>query len=397
MGWRGLLLEPAVWSAGRCTTTPPDPSIVAPKEILVLRPNDLGDLLTTTPLFQALRRRFPQTRLVGGVGHWARPILEHNPFVDEIVTIDAPWNNKSVADDTVAAALRYIWSSPQVEALRRRGGFDVAIDVMGSHLGAALLMRLGARYRIGVRGYRGGWSACHRYIRFSQHTHVSQAALAQAALLGATELPEGRPQLYLTAAEQAEAWRLWGMHAPLGTYRVLVGCGAGLRAKTWPAGELAVALRDAATALEARGRPTRYLLVGAAADRDRAAEVLAIAGAAARSVCGATSLRATFALAQQADLVLTNPSMLLHVAAAFRRPTITVLGGPFVDAEAHDVLWGYPPPYRSVGASPESGAWPTARRVAQALVDAVSAIVPLSDPMAHFAAVAARQPSVAAL
>jgi ADP-heptose:LPS heptosyltransferase len=58
-----------------------------------------------------------------------------------------------------------------------------------------------------------------------------------------------------------------------------------------------------------------------------------------------------FALAEEANAVLTNSSMLTHVAAAFRRPTVAVIGGSVTKPDVHDATWGYPPPYPSV--SPE--------------------------------------------
>lgn len=165
MGWKSLLIETPVWLMGRFYPPRFDPDRDTPREILVLRPNDFGELLTTTPLFEALRKRFPTTRLIAGVGNWGRPILENNPFVDEIVEIDAPRNNKLVEDRSHGNVLRFLWKSPQVAALRARGGFDVGIDVLGSYMGALLMMRMGVRYRIGVRGYRGGWSGCQGVYR----------------------------------------------------------------------------------------------------------------------------------------------------------------------------------------------------------------------------------------
>ncbi|MGH7654822.1 MAG: glycosyltransferase family 9 protein [Gemmatimonadaceae bacterium] len=91
-----------------------------------------------------------------------------------------------------------------------------------------------------------------------------------------------------------------------------------------------------------------------------------LSGGAARSVCGETSLRTTFALAAVADGVLTNASMLAHTAAAFRKPTVVVIGGMHRDREAYDRLWGYPPPYQSIG--PAGGAeWPEAAVVVEAM------------------------------
>ena len=356
MGLKGIPVEGAVWLANRMfqgkTALP-----LAPKEILVLRPNDFGDLLTTTPIFEALRRRFPSTRLIAAVGGWGRPLLDHNPFVSEVVDLDAPWNNKVVKDQSWAAAYRFIKESEQVRLLRERGGFDVGIDVLGSHVGAALMMRLGIRYKVGVRGYRGGWSACDRYINFSTKVHVSRAALAQAELLGAKDLPEARPQIFLSDSERTEAARLWGRRPSPTHIRVLVGSGGGLEEKCWSPEAWGQAIAGFMAYAASKYRTVEVLLVGGPTDRERAARVLSTSGSGPRSVCGETSLRTTFALAEQADLVLTNPSMLLHVAAAFRRPTVAVLGGIYSDPLEHDILWGYPEPYSSV-ASKTPGSWP---------------------------------------
>jgi ADP-heptose:LPS heptosyltransferase len=379
MGWKGALLEMPLWAVGQLRPSGMDPARHTPREILVLRPNDFGDLLTTTPLFDALRRCFPKTRLIAGIGSWGRAVLENNPFVDEIIEIDAPWNNKVVRNQSLSDGLRYIWGSAQVAALRQRNGFDVGIDVLGSHMGLMLMLRAGVRYRVGVRGYRGGWSACQAHIPFKTDVHVARAALRQAELLGATDLPEARPQLYLTEAERAQAAQLWqaaprSSHKPL---RLLVGCAAGLPDKTWPAQALGAALRALTLTLTGKDQDLEILIVGGPADQPRAAQIVAASGVErVRSVAGQTSLRTTFALAGQADVVLTNPSMLLHVAAAFRRPTVAVLGGTYADTQAHDTLWGYPAPYRSVGPStsmPMTGAprWPEVDHVVQAVLTAL--------------------------
>jgi len=396
MGWKGLLFETPVWILGRFSRPRFDPREAAPREILVLRPNDYGELLTTTPLFEALHTRFPTARLIAGVGHWGRPILENNPFIDEIVEIDAPWNNKIVEDRSHRAVLRFLTTSPQVAALRARGGFDVAIDVLGSYMGALLLMRVGARYRIGVRGYRGGWSGCQAYTEYGRR-QCGRAALAQAELLGATRLPEVRPQLYLTAQERARAAQIWAdgprqqgtqqsaqqtvQPAAQGrrVVRVIAGVGAGVAAKAWPAHRAGAALADIARAIESAGDACDIVIVGSEADQARAAEAIAAAGPGVpiRSLAGAVPMRIVFALTETANVVLTNSTMLMHVAAAFRRPTVAVLGGSITKPDVHDAIWGYPPPYRSVAPLqyvPNQPAqnWPAVERVVQAVLESIS-------------------------
>jgi ADP-heptose:LPS heptosyltransferase len=379
MSWKSLLIETPVWMIGRFYRPRFDPHRDTPRQILVLRPNDFGELLTTTALFEALRKRFPTTRLIAGVGSWGRPVLENNPFVDEIVEIDAPWNNKVVEDRSHRNVLRFLWKSPQVAALRARGGFDVGIDVLGSYMGALLMMRTGVRYRIGVRGYRGGWSACQEHIEFAIR-QCGRAALAQGELLGATALPEVRPQLFLTEDERARAAQIWKADPVPGrrTVRLIAGVGAGLPTKTWDARQVGAALAQVARALEKAGDTCDIMIVGSAADRTRAAEAIAAAGPGApiRSLAGEVPLRIMFALAEEANVVLTNSSMLMHVAAAFRRPTVAVIGGSVTKPDVHDAIWGYPPPYRSV--SPEQYVpgqhernWPSVERVVQAVLQLV--------------------------
>ena len=379
MGWKGLLLETPVWVLSRFHRPRFDPRRATPREILVLRPNDFGELLTTTPIFEALHKRFPTTRLIAGVGSWGRPILENNPYIDEVIEIDAPWNNKIVADRSHGAVLRFLTKSPQVAALRARGGFDVAIDVLGSYMGAALMMRAGARYRIGVRGYRGGWTGCQAHIDYMRR-QCGRAALAQAELLGATELPEARPQLYLTEAERAQAAQIWSESAAAGrrVVRLVAGVGAGVPAKAWNATEAGRALADIARGIESAGDVCDIVIVGSAADQTRAAEAIKAAGPGVRirSLAGEIPLRTLFALVEASDVVLTNSTMLLHVAAAFRRPTVAVLGGSITKPEVHDAIWGYPPPYRSVAPEryvPDQPAqnWPDRERVVQAVLESI--------------------------
>jgi ADP-heptose:LPS heptosyltransferase len=379
MDWKNLLIETPVWLMARFHPSRFNPRRDTPREILVLRPNDFGELLSTTPLFESLRKQFPTTRLIAGIGSWGRPILENNPYIDEIVELDAPWNNKIVADRSHKNVLRFLWKSPQIDALRARGGFDVAIDVLGSYMGALLMMRLGARYRIGVRGYRGGWSGCQAHVVYARR-QAGRAALAQGELLGATALPEVRPQLFLTGDERARAAQLWTANAAQGrrTVRLVAGVGAGVPTKAWPAREVGAALAQIAQALEQQGHACEVVIVGSAADQARATEAIAAAGpgVSVRSVAGEAPMRVMFALVEQADVVLTNSTMLMHVAAAFRRPTVAVLGGSITRPEVHDAIWGYPPPYLSV--TPEKSAdgqrlqdWPDVGRVVQAVLQSV--------------------------
>jgi ADP-heptose:LPS heptosyltransferase len=54
------------------------------QRLLVVRRDNIGDLVCTTPLLTALKRRFPQARLDVLVNSYNAPVLEGNPDVDRI-------------------------------------------------------------------------------------------------------------------------------------------------------------------------------------------------------------------------------------------------------------------------------------------------------------------------
>ena len=54
------------------------------KKIIVIRRDNIGDLICTTPLFSALRARFPDARIDALVNSYNRPVLERNPDIDHV-------------------------------------------------------------------------------------------------------------------------------------------------------------------------------------------------------------------------------------------------------------------------------------------------------------------------
>jgi ADP-heptose:LPS heptosyltransferase len=336
------LLEGAVRRAGARApflSAPPR----EPRSIFVLRNNDLGDLLVVTPLFEALRRRFPAASIAVGAGDWSRDVLRHNPWVSEVLPVNAPWFNKYTGGSGPAARWRYLRRSPEVRALARRG-FTVGIDVLGSAWGSLLLLRAGIPWRLGMRGYAGGDSALQAAVEFDPGEQVGRSALRFAELLGATVLPPVRPQIFLTREEAEEGERWWaardgGVRRP----RLVLGPGAGLPVKRWPLERFAALLR----ALAAE-RPDLLILVLAGPGEEDLVRALVPLHPGAHAFAQPPDLRTNFALVAAADLVVCHSSLLLHVAAAFGRPTLALLGPSFPSAGQHQAQWGYPGLCRSL-------------------------------------------------
>lgn len=354
MSLKRAILETCVhvagWFAPSRTSRPLHPS-----SIFVLRNNDIGDLLIVTPIFETLKRRFPSSKIVAGVGSWNFPVLENNPFVDTVMEINAPWHNKvacvephrSVAG--MARSLSYIWRSEESRRLRDLR-FDVGIDILGSQEGALLMMKAQIPWRVGVDGYAGGQTGCSLTITFDGQLQVGRAALRQAELIGAQDLAESRPQLFLTEEEKDWALQTWdGFQTPdkSSGKRLIIAPGGGLVEKCWPRENY----RNLLAALEKEFDGTIAIL-GSTADGELGEYVRGHSNSIV-NFCGRTSLRETFALIWASHGVVCNSSMILHAAAAFDKPAVATLSEVFPSARKHKMLWGYGENDLHLGCEPE--------------------------------------------
>jgi ADP-heptose:LPS heptosyltransferase len=346
MQMKRALVELALWCIAHRSKKSQQPA--SPESIFILRNNDIGDLLVVTPLFEALKRRFPETKVCAGIGSWNLDVLKQNPWVDEVHIVNAPWHNKQSArhpSNTIAGwrdSIRYIYSSGEMGALRQRR-LSIGIDVLGSVQGSLLMLRAGIPYRLGVRGYAGGYSACHRFVDYSELEHVGQNALRFATLLGASDVPPNRPQLYLSRQEKENAEKFWAeCTGGKRSRRVVLAPGGGFREKCWPIQNFVALARE----LDRNGNVIS--VIGGPADKPLGADIVSAAPYAVNWT-GKASLRETFALISAADLVICNSSMAMHAAAAFCKKTIVVLGEWYADAEQHARQWGYSADFHIVG------------------------------------------------
>src|ERR1700704_6333802 len=108
--------------------------------------------------------------------------------------------------------------------------------------------------------------------------------------------------------------------------------GAGLPEKRWPSAYFA----DLTRLLNDRN----IVIIGSKNDAPLAAQILN-KNPDARDLTGRLNLREAFALIGRARLVVSNSSMAMHAAAAFRRPTVVVLGHVFQSTTEHHLQWGY--------------------------------------------------------
>jgi len=325
-----------------CSPSPQIHNYKKIKKIFILRNNDLGDVLLTTPLIRGLKKNFPESKIFVGVGDWSKTLVEKNTDIDGVIPVNAPWHNKqncrfpANSFRTFLEGLFYVLFSKESQFLLKQN-FTHGIDVLGSRQGAWLLQKSRIPNRYGVRGYAGGDKNCTKCVDFIENRKVIESALAFIPLLGGKEKIDTRPILSLNENELIEADQMWGKKTEQ-SKRIIIAPGAGFPEKSW-------GNENFTNLVDIIYKQTNYKIgiIGSNEDRSRIdfnrSEDL---GLRVLNFCGKLSLMQSAALVNSSDFVICNSSLSMHLAGSFKIPSITVLGKCYDSAKLHREQWGHP-------------------------------------------------------
>ena len=264
--------------------------------ILVVAPNWIGDALMAQPLLARLHEKLPHLRLDALAPAWVAPVLRRMAEVEEVidaaflhgaVELRARWRlGRSLRERAYdqAIVLPNTWKSALVP-------FFADIPLRSGYVGESRYGLLNLLYR------RQAGERAPMALHYARLSEQSGAAPHE-------PLPE--PHLRVDRDAARATARRFGLD---GGYAVFCPGAEYGPAKRWPY------FADLAARVN-----LPVALLGAAVDRDACA---AIQG---RNLAGETSLDEAIELIAAADLVVTNDSGLMHVAAAVGTPQVALFG-----------------------------------------------------------------------
>jgi heptosyltransferase-2 len=266
--------------------------------ILLVRPDGIGDEILSLPVATALRELIPGARVSFLSSAFAAPVLWHHPDVDEVLTLKGGESFR------------------QLVRLFRRG-FDAVVFLKPFRklIAAAWLARIPLRVGTGYRWY--SWLLNRRvYEHRSDFTkHESEYNIGLLRGLGLNPGKPLPPFVRITTEEMAWAEKLWG---PAAT-RIVVHPG-GFSTRPWKDGHF----RDLVLTLA----EWRYevLLTGTAGEGERFRSAAAVSQwpKTVRDLMGALSLRQLMAVIAQSQAVVSMATGPMHLAAALGVPTISL-------------------------------------------------------------------------
>ena len=282
--------------------------------ILIVAPSWVGDAVLSQPLLMRLKQRFPDAPVDVLAPGWVLPLYRRMPEVAD--TIESPFAHGQLAPGALLRLAR---------ALRRRR--YARAYVLPNSLKSALLPWL-ARIpeRVGFVGeMRYGLLTDARRLDGNRLPKMVQRFAHLADPSGAPPppaLPE--PRLAARAHEARAVCARLGLSEPERLACFCPGAEYG-PAKRWPAEHFAAL----AQRLHLRG--WAVWLLGSKKDAAIGAQIARIAGGSVRDLTGATGLDEAVVLLSLADLVISNDSGLMHVAAALGRPLVALYGSSSPD------------------------------------------------------------------
>jgi ADP-heptose:LPS heptosyltransferase len=285
------------------------------RRILVVRPDNLGDVVLSGPALRALRRAAPRARLdllAAPAGAAVAPLL---PEVGEVLVASVSWQQ---LDPAAVPAEEDLALLDRIRA----GRYDAAVLLTSftqSPWPAAQLCRLaGVPVRVGTSKEFGGAGLTHWVPSPPDELHQVDRALRVLARVGVPPV-DGRLRLAVPDAAHATARRVLAEHGVTGPYAVLLP-GASCSSRRYPVDRFA----EVAGLLAAAGLPV--LVSGTAAESEPVGRVAGnMPGVLAAA--GELDVPALAAALAGARVVVCNNSGGAHLADAVGVPAVVLFAG----------------------------------------------------------------------
>jgi heptosyltransferase-2 len=279
------------------------------EKILIIAPSWVGDCMLMQPMLHRLLQRYPGARIDVLAPPWTEKLLRQMPEINDVI------NNPFPHGDFEFAARRRLGMQ------LRDARYDKAIVLPNSWKSALVPFFANIPVRTGYVGeMRYGLLNDARKLNKKQlPLMVERFVQLTEAPCSVTALPPPHPQLQVSEAQRQQALAKFGLPLDKPVAAFCPGAEYG-PAKRWPTSYYA----ELAQLLRAQGYA--IWLIGSPKDTQVAEKIIALGNEPCHNLCGVTDLAEAIALLSYADLVVSNDSGLMHIAAALDRPMVAIFG-----------------------------------------------------------------------
>ncbi len=282
-------------------------------KILICRLDHIGDVVMTTPAFNAIKAKFPEAQVFVLSNAAGISILRGNPYVDGYYLFNWPWpydnkNNRFTR--------KHLQDAYRLVREIKKQQFDLFVDFRGD---IRFLLFWGWLTRIPIRLFynrMGGRSLATASFPHEKGIHEVERVQRTLSVIG-VDVPKLRPEVFLSADECAS---IDLFIKDKNRRYVVVSPFAAKSVKEWR--------------IEHWSKIVGYIqhkfdldiyIIGTRENFEKA-ELICAENKGSYNICGATSLRQAAALMEKSAMVVGVDTGTLHIAACFDIPIISIFG-----------------------------------------------------------------------
>ncbi|HEX6916418.1 MAG TPA: glycosyltransferase family 9 protein [Chitinophagaceae bacterium] len=262
-------------------------------KFLVIRFSSIGDIVLTTPVVRCLKQQVPGAEVHYLTKQQFRSIVEANPHIDRVMLLEHSFEL-------------------MIHELRQEN-YDYIIDLHHNlrtlRIKRALKVKSFSFNKLNLRK----WLLTAFRLNFLPHVHIVDRYLATVKKFGVKNDGQGL-DYFIPPRDETKPSDIPAAHQ-FGYVAVVIG--AAHETKKLPLAKL----KELCETL-------RYpiILLGGPEDRAAGDEISAIDDIKIYNACGKFSLNESADLVRKAKVVISHDTGLMHIAAAFRKPILSVWG-----------------------------------------------------------------------
>ena len=263
-------------------------------KFLILRFSSIGDIVLTTPVVRCIKKRFPKAEIHYATKKAFHSIVKHNPYISKV----------HLLEDSVINLIKEL----------REERFDYVIDLHNNQRTWLIKAMLGVKSFSFDKINFEKWLMVNFKINRLPKVHIVDRYLATCKTLGVENDGEGL-DYFISAEDEVNIQSF-----PVGFRNGYIGwvIGAKHATKRFPLNKIVNAL------LKISGP---VVLMGGKEDADVGERIVELAGGKnIFNACGKYSLNQSASLVKQAHLIVANDTGLMHMAAAYKKPVISIWG-----------------------------------------------------------------------
>ena len=273
------------------------------KNILIIKPSSLGDVVHTLPLLKDLRMGFPDAHIAWLIKRQYAGILEGNPYLNEII----PWE----------------WDGFGLIKKIKESRFDLVIDVQGLFRSGFVTFLSGANERVGFKNARelSPLFYTKRVSVPAMDIHAVDRYRLITDYLGIKQYP---PDFTIIIDEQEKGYAerlLFESGVKDGDILVMVNPSGRWQSKRWGTEKFA-SLCDVLSSEYG----VKTVIIGGPEDIRTACKVKTLMRTTPIITACSTTIKGLAALLSKAKVLVTNDSGPMHIAAALNVPVVAIFG-----------------------------------------------------------------------